>query len=136
MASSDKSNIPPLKSPEFKSTVPQYMLDSIDNDADRYMVEQMSVMTQQSSWQTHKLLNIYDYTRSINGKVVELEQFRNDLLSQLKVEDNIAKENTKHTRNYRLASVVFIAVVYPLYLAAASQTGLFDVVKKLLFVIP
>jgi hypothetical protein len=133
--SEKSSNIPHLNSPEFKPSIPQHMLDNISDPTDRYMIEQMSVMTQQAAWQTHKLMNIYDYTRSINGKVIELEQFRNDLLTQMKVEQKLDDSQQKHMKYYRVTGLVFLALVYPVYLAAASQTGLFDVVKRLLFVV-
>lgn len=129
------SSIPSLDLPDFKPNIPEYMLNDVDKQSERYLIEQMSVMTQQSAWQTHKLMNIYDYTRSINGKVIELEQFRNDLLSQITVEQKVEQEQQKHTRNYKIVGLVFLSLVYPVYLAIVNSTGLSDIVKKLLFVI-
>lgn len=124
-----------LQIPNFKPNIPEYMLDSCERQADRYLIEQISVMTQQNSWQTHKLTDIYDYTKSINGKVIELEQFRNDLIAEMKVEEGIEREKQKHTKAYRWSILVFLSLVYPVYLAVASNTGLYDVVKRLLFVV-
>ena len=92
-------------------------------------------MTQQNSWQTHKLINIHDYTKSINGKVIELEQFRNDLIAEMKIEEGVEREKQKHGKTYRVAILVFLSLVYPVYLAVASSTGLYGVVKRLLFVV-
>ena len=92
-------------------------------------------MSQQSAWQTHKMMNIYDYTRNINGKVVDLEQFRIDLLTQLKVEDEVQKKEIKYAKHYKIAALVFLALLYPLYLAIVAQTGLQDIFKKLMFLV-
>ena len=124
-----------LQIPDFKPNIPEYMLDSCDRQADRYLIEQISIMTQQNSWQTHKLINIHDYTKSINGKVIELEQFRNDLIAEMKIEEGVEREKQKHGKTYRVAILVFLSLVYPVYLAVASSTGLYDVVKRLLFVV-
>ena len=121
--------------PKFKPSIPEYMLDGIKDDANKYIIEQLSIMSQQSAWQTHKMMNIYDYTRNINGKVVDLEQFRIDLLTQLKVEDEVHKKEIKHARHYKIAGVIFLALLYPLYLATVAHTGLQDIFKKLMFLV-
>lgn len=121
--------------PEFKPSIPEYMLEGIKDDANKYIIEQLSIMSQQSAWQTHKMMNIYDYTRNINGKVVDLEQFRIDLLTQLKVEDEVQKKETKYAKHYKIAALVFLALLYPLYLAIVAQTGLQDIFKKLMFLV-
>ena len=121
--------------PEFKPSIPEYMLDGIKDDANKYIIEQLSIMSQQSAWQTHKMMNIYDYTRNINGKVVDLERFRIDLLTQLKVEDEVHKKEIKYAKHYKIAALVFLALLYPLYLAIVAQTGLQDIFKKLMFLV-
>ena len=121
--------------PEFKPSIPEYMLKGIKDDANKYIIEQLSIMSQQSAWQTHKMMNIYDYTRNINGKVVDLEQFRIDLLTQLKVEDEVHKKEIKHAKHYKIAAVIFLALLYPLYLATVAHTGLQDIFKKLMFLV-
>ena len=121
--------------PEFKPSIPAYMLKDIKTESNRYIIEQLSVMTQQSAWQNHKMMNIYDYTRNINGKVIDLERFRIDLLTQIKVEDEVHKQEMKHNKHYKIASLVFLALLYPLYLAVVAQTGLQDIFKKLMFLV-
>lgn len=141
-----KSSIPQLAAPEFKPNIPEHMLDTIESKTNRYIIEQLSVMGQQSAWQTHKLMNIYDYTRSINGKVVELEQFRNDLLLQMQLEDKLDEQHeieseatklkeSKYQKHYRIAAIVFLAVLYPMYLMTAAETGIVDLVKKFIFIV-
>lgn len=132
---SEKSPFSNFEVPEFKPAIPEYMLDGIKDDANKYIIEQLSIMTQQSSWQTHKMMNIYDYTKNINGKVVDLEKFRIDLLTQIKVEDEVHKKEIKHAKHYKIAGLIFLALLYPLYLSIVAQTGLSDIFKKLMFMI-
>lgn len=134
---SDKhTSIPQLNIPDFKPAIPEYMLKGVKDDTSRYIIEQISVMSQQSSWQTHKIMNIHDYTRSINGKVIELEQFRNDLISQLKTEEEIVKQENRFKRHYKVAIFVFLSLLYPLYLTVVSSTGLVDIFTKILRIMP
>ena len=134
---SDKhTSIPQLNIPDFKPAIPEYMLKGVKDDTSRYIIEQISVMSQQSSWQTHKIMNIHDYTRSINGKVIELEQFRNDLISQLKTEEEIVKQENRFKRHYKVAIFVCLSLLYPLYLTVVSSTGLVDIFTKILRIMP
>lgn len=134
--SKSHTSIPRLSTPEFKPAIPEYMLDGIKDSTSRYIIEQISVMSQQSAWQTHKIMNIHDYTSSINGKVIELEQFRNDLISQIKTEEELGKKEEKYRKHYRIAGIIFLALLYPLYLAVASESGLAEMFKKILFIMP
>tara|TARA_B100001123_G_scaffold448231_1_gene608397 strand:- start:5905 stop:6390 length:486 start_codon:yes stop_codon:yes gene_type:complete len=158
MSKESSSNIPKLEIPEFVPAVPEYMLDNVKDKSIKYIIEQMSVLTQQTAWSTHKISNIYDYTRKINGSVVELEKFRNDLLLQLKVEQDIEKEKERESRKSRISAresrelerekqrqvkesetikrkyiktavIVFLAILYPLYLAFVNTSGLGTVMK-------
>ena len=134
--SKNYTSIPQLSTPDFKPAIPEYMLKGVKDDTSRYIIEQISIMSQQSSWQTHKIMNIHDYTRSINGKVIELEQFRNELLTQIKTEEELEKQTIKMKKHYKIAIFVFLALVYPLYLAVVSETGLSDIFAKILRIMP
>ena len=70
------SSIPELKVPEFKPSIPKYMVDSIKDDTLKFLVEQVSIIKQQNKWQSEHLAQVFDYTRKINGKVLELEKYR------------------------------------------------------------
>lgn len=129
--------------PEFKPLIPEYMLDSIKDNSTKYIIEQISIMSQQSSWQTHKIMNIYDYTHQMNSKIIELDQFRNDLLVQMQVEESIEKERARvdlvamsekksKKKYYIFAVIAFIAVLYPVYLAFVDANGLGSVIKSLI----
>lgn len=134
--SDNKSTVPVIAPPRFEATIPEYMINGIENETDKYIIEQLSIMSQQSAWQTHKIMNIYDYTRSINGKVVELEKFRNELLQQMKIEQEIDKKEVVYKKHYKVATAAFLMMLYPLYLTVVSQTGLVEIIKKLIFVMP
>ena len=129
--------------PEFKPLIPEYMLDSITDNSTKYIIEQISIMSQQSSWQTHKIMTIYDYTHEMNSKVVELDQFRNDLLVQMQVEESIENEKESGValmkldqkskrRFYILTGLVFIGILYPVYLAFIDANGIGGIINSIL----
>ena len=78
----NRSTIPHIENPKFKPSIPEYMVDKIENDETRFVIEQLSVIKQQNAWQALKVAEIYDYTRKINGKVIELEEFRQFILNE------------------------------------------------------
>ena len=140
---SDKqSSIPEFRVPEFKPLIPEYMIEDIKDDSTRYIIEQLSIMNQQGTWQTHKIMNIHNYTKNINGKVIGLEQFRNDMIHQSKVDHERNKERKKNKKEfdrdsksrkkyYKLAFIVFILILYPVYLAFIDTNGIGGVIKSL-----
>ncbi len=66
MSDTKQSDIPEFKIPEFKPLIPEYMLKGIKDESTQYIIEQLSIMSQQGSWQTHKIMNIHNYTKNIN----------------------------------------------------------------------
>lgn len=134
--SNEKSQLPTIVVPDFKPLIPEYMLDGIKDDSTKYIVEQLSIMTQQGQWQTHKILNIHDYTKKINGKVIELDQFRNELLTQMTVEEELDRQEkaggTTRTRVYFAFGAVLALIVYPMYMLLMDKTGLGSILRALL----
>ena len=139
--STRKNPLPEFKVPEFRPLIPEHMLQGIKDDNTKYIIEQLSVVTQQGQWQTHKLMNIYEYTEGINGKVIELDQFRTDIQTEAKIQAKLKKEKTSLRNQYKSnvqnkkklyigAAAVFILLVYPVYLAFVDSNGLGSVIKS------
>ena len=137
-----QSDIPEFKIPEFKPLIPEYMLKGIKDESTQYIIEQLSIMSQQGSWQTHKIMNIHNYTKNINGKVIELEQWRNDIIKEIQIQEEKEKVERKaskqveikekgHKKYYKWGLIIFLAILYPLYLALVDESGLSSIFKTL-----
>ena len=117
----NKSKIPELEIPEFHPTIPEPMLTNIKNEQTKYMMEQMSIIKQNSEWSSERLRDIYSYTRTMNGKIIELEEFRMSLQNEQKVFDAVekVKKNIHKSKrwHYRIALIVFLLILYPLFLS-------------------
>ena len=117
------SNIPQLSVPEFKPSIPKYMVDNINDEANKFLIEQVSIIKQQNKWQSERLAQVFDYTRKINGKVIELERFR----QRQEFEESIQKELHKKIfskKKYIIPAILGLGLfLYPLYISLFLQTG-------------
>jgi len=68
------------------------------------------------------LSDVHDYCSNINGKVIELEKFRQEASAE-----NFAENKTKKWKKALLLVVAMIA--YPVYLAGAEKAGLGDLIN-------
>ena len=96
------SNIPDITVPEFKPSIPDYMVDSIKDKSIKFLVEQVSIIKQQNRWQSEHIAEVYDYTRTINGKVIELEQYRQKQETKYIVSTKIKLKTWAQSFRYRL----------------------------------
>ena len=130
-----KSNIPKVSIPEFEAVIPETLLKTVKSGSTKWMLEQVSVMKQANQWQTKKILDIYEYTRSINGQVIELQRFKSDLLLQMENEHKISKlkeENKRHTTKlYKIIAICFLTVVYPVFLTQWTTGGVSRILNLL-----
>lgn len=130
-----KSNIPKVEIPEFEAVIPDTLLKTVKSGSTKWMLEQVSVMKQANQWQSKKIHDIYEYTRSINGQVIELQKFKSDLLLQMENEHKIAtlqEENKKHTTKlYKIIAISFLTVVYPLFLTQWTTGGVSKILNFL-----
>lgn len=132
----NKSDIPHIEVPKFKPSIPEYMVDKIAKDEDRFVIEQLSVIKQQNAWQSSKVQEIYDYTRKINGKVIELEEFRQFILNEREKDEQVSAVIVeKDKKNRKLAvilSVSFALFLYPIYISFFNGVGPDGVMKGVL----
>jgi hypothetical protein len=126
MSTSDnKSEVPEIDSiPKYEPCIPDHMLKNINNAGTKYIIEQLSIMQQNRSWQNQKIQEIFHYTNKINGQVISLSEWRRDVMKQLALEDSIEKERIQsekeRTKLYKIIAGLFLFVVYPLFLTQWS----------------
>lgn len=66
-----------LQIPEFKSNIPEYILNDIkgsDKEHLKYILETISIIQQQSNWQTQILAQTFQQAKKTNGRVNKLEE--------------------------------------------------------------
>lgn len=122
------SSIPKLEVPEFKPSIPKYMVDNINDETLKFLIEQVSIIKQQNKWQSEHIAEVFDYTRKINGKVIELEKYRQAQEFDRSVKEQIeSKKITK--KKYILPLILFGGVfLYPLYISIFLQVGPVNVI--------
>lgn len=81
------STYPPLERPEFKSQIPAYLLESA-SDRDRFIIEQLNILTQFIPWSVEAHISINEMARKTNGKIiraeVDIEKIKTDRKSEKK----------------------------------------------------
>lgn len=120
-----------LDVPKFKAQIPEYMLDGMDNH-NKFLLEQISIMKQQNEWQTDMVYKIYNYTKTINGKVIELEHFRQRLNMELELDEKWNERQQETAKWKRWVVIAFVTLGYPIYLAIFNHIGLAKVFENLL----
>lgn len=121
-SSENKSNVPEIEViPKYEPCIPDHMLQSISDPGTKYIMEQMSIMQQNRSWQNKKIQEIFQYTNKINGQVISLSEWRLDVMKQLALEDTIEKariqSEKERTKLYKIITGLFLFVVYPLFIS-------------------
>jgi hypothetical protein len=117
--------------PNFKASIPDYMLDGMDKH-NKFLLEQITIMKQQNEWQSDVVYKIYDYTKTINGKVIELEHFRQRLSMELELDQKWSDREKEVTKYKKYAAVIFLGILYPLYLTVVNSTGIGQFLESLL----
>jgi len=118
----------PFQQPEFDPNIPEHLLKGC-NEHQKFILERISVLTQQQTWQMQKLGEVHEYCRNINGKVIELEKFRQSEILRI----NTAKQSSKPKKWLMLVSIF---VLFPLYLQMVDHMGLGAALKNILFIAP
>jgi len=118
--------------PNFTASIPDYMLDGMDKH-NKFLLEQITIMKQQNEWQSDVVYKIYDYTKTINGKVIELEHFRQRLSMELELDEKWSNREKEVTKYKKYAVVIFMGILYPFYLAIIQSTGIGKFFEKLVF---
>jgi hypothetical protein len=75
---SHKSNYPELEKPSFHDNIPSHLLVNID-EKDRYVIQQLSMISQQNEWLIRAAIDTNEQVRHTNGRVKGLEAFKSKL---------------------------------------------------------
>jgi hypothetical protein len=65
-----------IEIPDLKSDIPAYLVKD-SSEAERYILDQMSILIQHAKWTSNVLSDISENTRKTNGRVIKLEGWRN-----------------------------------------------------------
>jgi hypothetical protein len=116
--------------PKFRATIPSHLMKDMD-DHNKFLLEQISVIKNQNEWQGDVVHRIYNYTKTINGKVVELEKFRQNLLMELQLDEKWEDRQRENSKYKRWGVIIFLALLYPIYLAFIDHVGIGTVLEKI-----
>jgi hypothetical protein len=109
--------------PEFKGTIPSHMMKNL-SEHNKFVLEQLSLVKNQNTWQTHTISKIYKYTRHINDKVLDLEHFRQRMLLEIELDEKWKIREEKYNKAKKIAVILFLALLYPIYIFLVDQIGL------------
>ena len=71
----DRSSYPELKKPIFHDNIPSHLLAGID-DQSRYIIQQLSMISQQNEWLISAAIDTNAQVRHTNGRVLGLEEWK------------------------------------------------------------
>jgi len=112
-----------LNVPVFEPVIPDHLLDS-KNPSQKWMMERLSVIMQQTKWQADAIHDVHNYARYVNGKVAELEKFR---LTELQKQVT----DTKAIKFKKWLMVIGALIVYPIYLQSIDGDGVEGILRFL-----
>jgi hypothetical protein len=72
------STYPKIELPIISSDIPPHLLATVTPES-KYILEQISALGQYVKWSAPVLISINDQTRKTNGRVISLEQTREEL---------------------------------------------------------
>jgi hypothetical protein len=73
-----ESTYPSLERPDFKSQIPPHLLADA-SEAEKHIVEQLSVLTQFAQWSTTAHISTMESVRKTNGRLIKAENDIADL---------------------------------------------------------
>jgi len=106
------------------------------DDHNKFLLEQISVIKNQNEWQGDVVLRIYNYTKTINGKVVELEKFRQHLMMEIELDEKWEEKQNENSKYKKWGIIAFLTLLYPIYLTFIDQVGIGTLLEKIVGVGP
>ena len=71
----EESTYPEIKLPELKSDIPPHLLNEASEEA-KYILEQLSVLSQYAKWSAPVVVEISTQTRKTNGRLIRVEKWK------------------------------------------------------------
>ena len=81
MSDEQRSKFAELRVPEFKSTIPEHFLARLE-DQERYIVQALSKMEQESDWVTHSLVEANLQRIDLDTRLAKVESWKDRLTSK------------------------------------------------------
>lgn len=121
--------------PKFRATIPSHLMKDMD-DHNKFLLEQISVIKNQNEWQGDVVHRIYNYTKTINGKVVELEKFRQHLMMEIELDEKWEEKQNENSKYKKWGIIAFLTLLYPIYLTFIDHVGIGTLLEKIVGVGP
>lgn len=121
--SKEESNIPKIDVPEFRPSIPSHMVDNLKDVNIKFLIEQVSIIKQQNKWQSKHIAEVYDYTRTINGQVIDLQKYKREKELEEKIEQELGEKRKKYKKFVISGIFGVIFVLYPFYITTFVQHG-------------
>ncbi len=77
-----KSSYRPIEKPDFSPNIPPYLVDGM-SDQDRFIVENLSVMSQYAKWSVETQMMVHEQVRATNGRLLRVEAETNRAREEL-----------------------------------------------------
>lgn len=71
----NQSTYSKIEIPDFKSDIPVYLTKD-SSEAERYILDQISILIQHSKWKSEVLYDISENTRKTNGRLMRVEAWK------------------------------------------------------------
>ena len=117
---------PPM--PQFTPWLPEKLLNEDTTPKEVYLLEQTSILRQQTAWQSIIIEELYGTSELIKTSLGELEDFKLELEYNSKIIEKLddQKKEFKFTQQkwFKIGMYIFFLVVYPLYLVTLQEAGL------------
>ena len=88
LSDAESSSYPELEKPLFHDNIPAHLLVNIDEES-RYVIQQLSLISQQNEWLIRAAIDTNEQVRHTNGRVKGLESWKSKLQDK-KLENKLA----------------------------------------------
>jgi hypothetical protein len=75
-----ESTYPALEKPDFKSDIPPHLVKDV-GESERYILEQLSILSQYVSWSVKAQMDTNSAVRRTNGRLIKVERWKTMLQS-------------------------------------------------------
>ena len=114
---------PPM--PEFKANIPEHLVDT-KNQGEWYVMNQVSILRQQNSWQALMIEQIHESALQTQEDLKELQDTVEDNKEKLLIDDELKKQDKEFQESTvkwkKIGFYTFVGVLYPLYLVMLQQS--------------
>ena len=125
--------------PDFTPNVPKHLVE-LKSPSEKYLVNQISILTQQNQWQSTIIEETHNRVGIIKDRVVEVEDFKEDTEERFKIVDKLREQKNsfeeKKAKWVKIVVYIFFVVLYPLYLlgmeSVINSEGLSGFFKSLI----